>query len=286
MLDMLRTSSVIALAGTLVVVTACKSDPEPGGDPPPAGSGSGSASGAGGTMRSGFGASLGADLAMGSNGSAIAGSAGSAAPATAVGSAAPVAVGSAATVAVGSAAVTAPIVATGSATATAPITATGSAAATGSATAVKPPPVDHVAVKMSPELAAIKFELLPNWKRDVVEGASFTLNVDPPSGGPTKQFTFYYAYDDASAPTDRDAYMKWLGDQGLLTVTLNRQRGAAWYLEGTDGHGPAFRYLVNYGGKHLICFGPLYKDADSAKLGDIRDEVVMQAKKICESIGL
>jgi hypothetical protein len=148
-------------------------------------------------------------------------------------------------------------------------------------------PQAHVPQKMTPELAAIKFELLPNWKRDVVEGGSFTLSVDPPSGGAAKQFTFYYGYDDPRAPTDRDAYMKWLGDAGLLDVKLNRQSGAAWYLQGTNSNGEAaFRFLVNYGGKHLICYGTLYKDPESSRLGDIRDEVVNQAKKMCESIGL
>jgi hypothetical protein len=85
--------------------------------------------------------------------------------------------------------------------------------------------------------------------------------------------------------------MKWLAEQKILggsgaggIVGLNRQRGAAWYLEGVDGAGaPAFRYQVTYGGKRLICYGSLYKESS---LGDLRDEVIMQAKKICESITL
>ena len=48
----------------------------------------------------------------------------------------------------------------------------------------------------------------------------------------------------------------------------------------------AFRYLVNFGGKHLICFGSLYKDAESNKLGDLRDQVIIQAKQICETLAL
>jgi hypothetical protein len=70
-------------------------------------------------------------------------------------------------------------------------------------------------------------------------------------------------------------------------VTLDRQRGAAWYLEGTDGNGsPAFRYRIIYGGKQLICYGSLYKDSASNPLGDLRDKVVMAAKKICETLTL
>ncbi len=156
--------------------------------------------------------------------------------------------------------------------------------ANGSAT---PPPPPHVPVKLTAELAAIGLGLGANWKRDTVEGGSFSLSVDPPGGGAAKVFTFYYGYDDPHAPTDRDQYIKWLQDSKALDVKLNRQSGAAWYLQGTDVNGaPAFRYLVNYGGKHLICYGTLYKDPESSRLGDVRDDVVNQAKKICESIRL
>jgi hypothetical protein len=123
----------------------------------------------------------------------------------------------------------------------------------------------------------------PNWDRDIGEAGTISLVVR----GSAKPFSFAYGYDDPKAPADRDQYKKWLGDQRLLSVTLDRQRGAAWYLEGTDGNGaPAFRYLVNYGGKKLICGGVLYKDAESNKLGDIRDRVIIQAKQICESMSL
>ena len=63
---------------------------------------------------------------------------------------------------------------------------------------------------------------------------------------------------------------------------MNRQRGGACYVESDS----MFRYLVNYGGKHLICYGSLYKDAASSQLGDLRDKVVMAAKKICETMSL
>ena len=41
-----------------------------------------------------------------------------------------------------------------------------------------------------------------------------------------------------------------------------------------------------YGGKHLICYGSLYKDAESSKLGDDRDQTLIQAKQICETLAL
>jgi hypothetical protein len=140
-----------------------------------------------------------------------------------------------------------------------------------------PPPVK------AGELAAIKLNMEPNWDRDVVEAGTISL-VEKRSG---KTFTFHYGFDDPRAPVDREQYKHFLEEQKLLKVTLDRQRGAAWYLEGTDGNGaPAFRYLVNYGGKKLICGGSLYKDAESSKLGDIRDRLVIQAKQICESLSL
>jgi hypothetical protein len=104
----------------------------------------------------------------------------------------------------------------------------------------------------------------------------------------TKTFVFNYGYDDARAPVDRDQYKKFLQDQKILTGEIkDRQRGSAWFLEGNDAGGmPAFRYVVLYGGKRLVCFGPLYKDADSNRLGDDRDQTVIQAKQICESLSL
>jgi hypothetical protein len=145
----------------------------------------------------------------------------------------------------------------------------------------------RVPVKPSAEQAAIKMDLEPNWDRDVGEAGTISFALKVPNTEDTRLFSFHYAYDPAGAPADRDAYMKWLADQKILNVTLNRQRGAAWYLEGTDGNGAAaFRTRVTYGGKQLICYGSLYKDAASNQLGDLRDKVVMAAKKICETMTL
>ena len=164
-------------------------------------------------------------------------------------------------------------------------TATGSGAtATGSGTIG---PKHHGPVKPSAEVAAIKLDLLPNWERDLDEAGTLVLNVKVRSTGDMRTFTFHYGYDDERAPADRDAYVKFLGEAKLLDVKLNRQRGSAWYLEGIDGAGrPAFRYLVNFGGKHLVCFGTLYKDAAGNALGDLRDNVIVQAKQICETLSL
>ena len=142
-------------------------------------------------------------------------------------------------------------------------------------------------MKVPADLAAIKLSLLPNWDRDVDEPGTFQYVVRIKGTQSTKTFTFRYGYEDAKAPPDRDPYKKYLQDTRALTDIRDRQRGAAWFLEGNDAGGnPAFRYVVLYGGKRLICYGSLYKDAESSKLGDDRDQTLIQAKQICETLAL
>jgi hypothetical protein len=171
------------------------------------------------------------------------------------------------------------------------LTPTASATDARSGSAAAPPEPPRSQVQVPAELAAIKLSLLPNWDRDLDEPGTISLAVKLPTGG-TKTFAFHYGFDDAKAPADREAYKRWLGEEKLLLpradgTLLDRQRGSAWYLEGlgADGLG-AFRYQVLYGGKHLVCYGSLYKDADSNPLGDIRDQTIIQAKQICETLAL
>ena len=270
----------------VLLVAACSKDAAtgPGSAAPPAPAGSAAKKG------NGFSASLSAELAK----------EGSSAPSV------PLTTGSAAAVASGSGSATATVAMAGSASAKgsnaapAPVTTTSAATtspattspATTSATAkpASPAPAastSRVPVKPSPELAAIKMDLEPNWVRDVGEAGTISFVLDVPNSSDTRVFSFHYGYDPAGAPDDRDAYMKWLADNKLLSVSLNRQRGAAWYLEGVDGNGaPAFRTLVMFSGKHLVCWGSLYKDAASNPLGDLRDKVVMTAKQICGTMAL
>lgn len=147
--------------------------------------------------------------------------------------------------------------------------------------------MDRKLMKPSAELAAIKFDLEPNWDRDYGEAGTFSLVVKVPNTEDTRVFAAHYGYEDPSAPFDCDQYRKFLEDKKVMTVTLNRQRGAACYIEGKEPNGVlAYRYLVNYGGKRLLCNGSLYKDSASTALGDLRDKVLMQAKKICETLSL
>ncbi|HEY1546746.1 MAG TPA: hypothetical protein VGG28_02965 [Kofleriaceae bacterium] len=150
------------------------------------------------------------------------------------------------------------------------------------------PSEKYVHVNPSPELAAIKLDMEPNWDRDFETAGTISFVLRVPSSGDTRVFSFNYGYDFPGAPNDRDAYKKFLADRRVLDVTLDRQKGAAWYLEGNDDAGqPAFRYLVLYGGKRLTCYGSLYKTREATALGpDLRDKVVSAAKKICETIAL
>ena len=144
-------------------------------------------------------------------------------------------------------------------------------------------------VDPGPALGAIKLDMEPNWDRDYETAGTISFVLNVPNGTDKRVFNFHYGYDMTGAPTDRDAYKKYLADQKVLNVTLDRQRGAAWYLEGTDGatNNPAFRMEVTFGGKRLVCYGSLYKDKESTAFGpDLRDKVVNTAKKICETLAL
>ncbi|MGE0396100.1 MAG: hypothetical protein AB7T06_05165 [Kofleriaceae bacterium] len=231
----------------------------------PAGSNAGSSATAGNAGSSGAGSSAGSNAA-GSNaaGSTAAGSAGSMAAGSAAGASEPMPAAGSNAPSTGSAKV-----------------AAGSAKAADPDIEMAPP---KPAIAMTPELKAIKLSLLPNWKRDTVEPATISLDVEVQSQDVKQTFKFHYGYEDPKAPTDREAFKKYLADAKILKVTTDRQRGAAWYLEGDDASGhTAFRLIVTWGGKRLYCGGSSYK---TNSLGDIRDEVVVQAKKICETVAL
>lgn len=152
----------------------------------------------------------------------------------------------------------------------------------------QPPSPKRAHVEPGPALGAIKLDLEPNWDRDFESAGTISFVLKVPGSSDQRVFLFHYGYDLPNAPGERETYKKFLAEQKQLDVTLDRQRGAAWYLEGTDPDGnPAFRMLVTYGGKRLVCSGSLYKDKASTALGpDLRDKVVNTAKKICETLAL
>ncbi|HSD87747.1 MAG TPA: hypothetical protein VLB44_09550 [Kofleriaceae bacterium] len=299
-------SSTASLVGILLALAACDTKGGGGGANAPKAAESGTKKGSAG----GFSATLSAEL-----GKQHVEPASIAATAPPAGSGAKPAAGSAAAGSATTAVAMAP--ATGSAAApgkpdkstpaistagnTAVASAPAAATKTGSAAPAATPPnqlaqppgtgkgetpqnLNRTPMKPSAELAAIKFDLEPNWDRDLGEAATFSLVVKIPNTNETRVFMVHYGYEDQAAPVDCDSYRKYLEDKKVMTVTLNRQRGAACYIEGDAGKGPVFRYVLTYGGKHLLCSGSLYKD--QAALGDLRDKVLMQAKKICETLAL
>lgn len=139
---------------------------------------------------------------------------------------------------------------------------------------------------LSPELAAVQLTLNEGWSRDAVGPGTFSFFA-PGDGGKNIRFVFQYGYEDATAPTQREPYKTWLQTNKSINVTVDRQRGAAWFLEGTDGQNTAiFRYVITYGGRLLTCGGSLYKSGPGSGLRDLRDEIIMQAKRICESMDI
>lgn len=178
--------------------------------------------------------------------------------------------------------------------------AAGAAGGKAAAVASTPAPVSAAAATPAPtpagsagtaaglpaELAAVTLTLNEGWVRDSVGPGTFSFFA-PGEGGKNIRFVFHYAYEDATAPTQREPYKQWLASTKAMNVTVDRQRGAAWFLEGTDSQGVAsFRYVITYGGRLLTCGGSLYKQGPAAGLRDLRDEIIMQAKRICESMDL
>jgi hypothetical protein len=148
----------------------------------------------------------------------------------------------------------------------------------------------HGPIKVPAELASIKLSLLPNWDRDVDAPGTFQYVVRIKGTQSTKTFTFHYGYDDPAVPAEEttDQYKKYLQEtKRFLGDIRDRQRGGALFLEGNDSAGmPSFRYVVLYSGHRLVCYGSLYKDAESNRLGDDRDQTLIQAKQICETLAL
>jgi len=148
-------------------------------------------------------------------------------------------------------------------------------------------PANRTYVKPAGDLGTIKLELEPNWERDMGEAGTFSLVVKIPNTDDTRVFMVRYSFEDETAPLDCDQYRKYVEDRGAMKVSMNRQKGAGCYIEGTDKGGTAaWRLVMNYGGKRLLCHGSLYKDGASSALGDLRDKVLIQAKKICETLTL
>lgn len=147
----------------------------------------------------------------------------------------------------------------------------------------------RAAAATPPELANIKLTLMPHWARDVDRPGTVSLQLpfSVKGQGPDRTFFFSYGHEKVGAPKDREAYKKWLADEKIMIVKVDRQRNGAWYLEGTApaGH-PMFRFQVNYGDKIVYCGGSMYRDPESARLGKLRDDIIIGARQVCASVSL
>jgi hypothetical protein len=168
-------------------------------------------------------------------------------------------------------------------------TKAGSATSSGSGSGSAEPVVaagSAAALPLVPSIATIKLTLLKNWQRDAKEPGTFSIVLPVASGDVAETaFAFEYGVEPDGTPTAREAYKAWLGTQAIMLVEKERQRGSTWFLEGKNATGhPMFRSFVKYGNRIIFCGGSAYKDGDQAKLGELRDQVLIQAKQICETV--
>ncbi len=128
----------------------------------------------------------------------------------------------------------------------------------------------------------IKFDKLPDgW--DAGEGKLDTYEAVNDSKFPVDNasFVFEYAVDPKDMPTDPKEYAAVL-DKGGFKVTKNEKTANGHYYESAD----AFRYVVVAGDKRIHCGGPLYNSDDYNKIPEVRNRVVAEAKKICQTAKL
>ncbi len=125
----------------------------------------------------------------------------------------------------------------------------------------------------------IKFEKLPDgWEAGAGKLDTFEAVNDSKFPVDNASFVFEYAVDPKDMPTDPKEYAAVL-DKGGFKVTKNEKTANGFYYESED----AFRYVVVAGDKRLHCGGSLYKTDDYNKIPAVRDKVVAEAKKICQT---
>lgn len=125
----------------------------------------------------------------------------------------------------------------------------------------------------------IKFEKLPDgWEAGAGKLDTFEAVNDSKFPVDNASFVFEYAVDPKDMPTDPKEYAAVL-DKGGFKVTKNEKTANGHYYESED----AFRYVVIAGDKRLHCGGPLYKSDDYNKIPAVRDKVVAEAKRICQT---
>ncbi len=99
-------------------------------------------------------------------------------------------------------------------------------------------------------------------------------------------FVFEYGLDSKDLPADPKEYAAVLEKSGVMEKIVKQEKTAnGHYYESAHG----FRYVINAGDKRIHCGGPLYNDdahKDYEKIPKVRDKVVAEAKKICQTAKL
>lgn len=91
-------------------------------------------------------------------------------------------------------------------------------------------------------------------------------------------FIFEYGLDAADMPADPKAYAAVLDKAGMKVIKFEKTPNGH-YFESDD----AFRYVIVAGDRRIHCGGSLYKNDDYDKIPKIRDRVVGEAKRICQT---
>ncbi len=131
----------------------------------------------------------------------------------------------------------------------------------------------------------IKFEKLPDgWEAGAGKLDTFeAVNDSKFPGGDNATFIFEYGLDAKDLPVDPKEYAAVLEKSGAMEkVTKNEKTANGHYYE-SEG---AFRYVIVVGDKRIHCGGSLYKNDDYNTIPKVRDKVIAEAKKICQTAKL
>lgn len=125
----------------------------------------------------------------------------------------------------------------------------------------------------------IKFDKLPDgWQSGAGKLDTFEAVNESKFPVDNASFVFEYAVDAKDMPTDPKEYAAVL-EKGGFKVVKNEKTANGHYYESEDG----FRYVVVAGDKRIHCGGSLYKTDDYNKIPAVRDKVIAEAKKICQT---
>ncbi len=130
----------------------------------------------------------------------------------------------------------------------------------------------------------IKFDKLPDgWEAGAGKLDTFEAVNDTKFPVDNATFIFEYGLDAKDLPTDPKEYAAVLEKSGVLEkITKNEKTANGHYYESAD----AFRYVIVTGDKRIHCGGSLYKSEDYDKIPKVRDKVIAEAKKICQTAKL